>query len=143
MFPVLKLIKLSFSSFTFLLFSYLLFILFVAFFFLSTSFSSSLTHLIFSFFSVLTINKSLSNLFCCQVDWGCRIHRLHPCRGVRQPIRVSWIYIYRYIFGKYGYILLVNIYIYIYIYIKQVLAATPHKAPTIRPTASRHENYQS
>ena len=27
--------------------------------------------------------------------------------------------------------------------IKQVLAATPHKAPTIRPSASHHENYQS
>ena len=25
--------------------------------------------------------------------------------------------------------------------IKQVLAATPHKAPTIRPPASHHENY--
>ena len=27
--------------------------------------------------------------------------------------------------------------------IKQVLAATTHKAPTIRPHASYHENYQS
>ena len=27
--------------------------------------------------------------------------------------------------------------------IKQVLVATPHKAPTIRPPASHHENYQS
>ena len=27
--------------------------------------------------------------------------------------------------------------------IKQVLAATPHKAPTIRAPASHHENYQS
>ena len=27
--------------------------------------------------------------------------------------------------------------------IEQVLAATPHKAPTIRPPASHHENYQS
>ena len=27
--------------------------------------------------------------------------------------------------------------------IKQVLAATPHKAPTIRPPASHHENYTS
>ena len=27
--------------------------------------------------------------------------------------------------------------------IKQVLAATPHKAPTIRPPTSRHENYPS
>ena len=27
--------------------------------------------------------------------------------------------------------------------IKQVLAATPHKAPTIRPPASHHENYQN
>ena len=27
--------------------------------------------------------------------------------------------------------------------IKQVLAATPHKAPTIRPPASHHENYPS
>ena len=27
--------------------------------------------------------------------------------------------------------------------IKQVLVATPHKAPTIRPTASHHENYPS
>ena len=26
--------------------------------------------------------------------------------------------------------------------IKQVLAATPHKAPTIRPPASHHENYK-
>ena len=26
---------------------------------------------------------------------------------------------------------------------KQVLAATPHKAPTIRPPASHHENYPS
>ena len=25
--------------------------------------------------------------------------------------------------------------------IEQVLAATPHKAPTIRPPASHHENY--
>ena len=27
--------------------------------------------------------------------------------------------------------------------IEQLLAATPHKAPTIRPPASHHENYQS
>ena len=27
--------------------------------------------------------------------------------------------------------------------IEQVLAATPHKAPTIRPPASHHENYTS
>ena len=27
--------------------------------------------------------------------------------------------------------------------IKQVLAATPHKAPTIQPPASHHENYPS
>ena len=27
--------------------------------------------------------------------------------------------------------------------IKQVLVATPHKAPTIRPPASHHENYPS
>ena len=27
--------------------------------------------------------------------------------------------------------------------IEQVLAATPHKPPTIRPPASHHENYQS
>ena len=27
--------------------------------------------------------------------------------------------------------------------IEQVLAATPHKAPTIRPPASHHENYLS
>ena len=26
---------------------------------------------------------------------------------------------------------------------EQVLAATPHKAPTIRPPASRHKNYTS
>ena len=26
---------------------------------------------------------------------------------------------------------------------EQVQAATPHKAPTIRPPASHHENYQS
>ena len=28
-------------------------------------------------------------------------------------------------------------------YIEQVLAATSHKAPTIRPPASHHENYTS
>ena len=27
--------------------------------------------------------------------------------------------------------------------IEQVLAATPHKAPTIQPPASHHENYSS
>ena len=27
--------------------------------------------------------------------------------------------------------------------IEQVLEATPHKAPTIRPPASHHENYSS
>ena len=27
--------------------------------------------------------------------------------------------------------------------LEQVLVATPHKAPTIRPTASYHENYTS
>ena len=27
--------------------------------------------------------------------------------------------------------------------IEQVLVATPHKAPTIRPPASHHENYPS
>ena len=27
--------------------------------------------------------------------------------------------------------------------IKQVLATTPHRAPTIRPPASHHENYPS
>ena len=58
-----------------------------------------------------------------------------------------YIYIYIYIF--------IYIYIYIYIYIlrqlhknvasniEQVLAATPHKTPTIRPPASHHENYTS
>ncbi len=25
------------------------------------------------------------------VGWGCRIHRLHLCRGVRSPQLVSWI----------------------------------------------------
>ena len=34
--------------------------------------------------------------------------------------------------------------VYIYIcHIEQVLAATPHKAPTIWPPASHHENYPS
>ena len=28
-------------------------------------------------------------------------------------------------------------------YIEEVLAATPHKAPTIRPPASHHKNYPS
>ena len=27
--------------------------------------------------------------------------------------------------------------------LEQVLAATPHKAPTVRPPASDHENYSS
>ena len=27
--------------------------------------------------------------------------------------------------------------------IEQILAATPHKSPIIRPPASQHENYQS
>ena len=31
----------------------------------------------------------------------------------------------------------------IYIYIEQVLEATPHKAPTIQPPTSHHENYPS
>ena len=30
-----------------------------------------------------------------------------------------------------------------FIDIEQVLAATPHKEPTIRPPASHHENYPS
>ena len=33
-------------------------------------------------------NQNLS----CSVDWGCRIHRLLLCRGVRPPNRVSWIW---------------------------------------------------
>ena len=28
-------------------------------------------------------------------------------------------------------------------YLEQVLAATPHKTPTVRPPASYHENYSS
>ena len=28
----------------------------------------------------------------CPVGWGCRIYRLHPCRGIRHPQRVSWIW---------------------------------------------------
>ena len=38
-----------------------------------------------------------------------------------------------------------HIYIYknVASYIEQVLVATPHKAPTIRPPASHHENYPS
>ena len=28
----------------------------------------------------------------CPVGWGCRIHRLLPCRGVRPPLWVSWIW---------------------------------------------------
>ena len=29
----------------------------------------------------------------CPIDWGCRIHRLHLCRGIRPlPQRVSWIW---------------------------------------------------
>ena len=44
---------------------------------------------------------------------------------------------------KFAQLMSIYIYIYIYIYIEQVLAATPHKAPTIRPPASHHENYPS
>ena len=29
----------------------------------------------------------------CPVSWGCRIHWLHLCRGVRPPQRVSWIWL--------------------------------------------------
>ena len=47
-------------------------------------------------FKVQMINKNYSHLFKlfnfhCPVGWGCRIHRLHLCRGVRpHPQRVSW-----------------------------------------------------
>ena len=47
----------------------------------------------------------------------------------------------------------IYIYIYIYIYLcafiyaacnpEQVLAAAPHKTPTVRPPAPYHENYSS
>ena len=29
-------------------------------------------------------------IYICPVSWGCRIHWLHLCRGVRPPKRVSW-----------------------------------------------------
>ena len=67
----------------------------------------------------------------------------------------SYFKIYPYsFFGPTTTIFKLYIYIYIYIYIyrrqlqknaesniEQVLATTPHKAPTIRPPASHHENY--
>ena len=31
------------------------------------------------------------NCSCCPVGWGCRIHQLLLCRGVRPHQRVSWI----------------------------------------------------
>ena len=35
---------------------------------------------------------SISILKSCPVGWGCRIHWLLPCRGVRLPQRVFWIW---------------------------------------------------
>ena len=31
-------------------------------------------------------NSSLTQINHCPVGWGCRIHRLHLCRGVRPPL---------------------------------------------------------
>ena len=38
-----------------------------------------------------SISIPLPLISCCPVSWGCRIHWLHLCRGVRPtPKRVSW-----------------------------------------------------
>ena len=40
----------------------------------------------FSFlFFVVTLSWTLIQLPYCPVGWGCRIHRLHLCRGLRPP----------------------------------------------------------
>ena len=49
------------------------------------------TLIIICLYTVIWIQIFLSNTdnlnadVCCPVDWGCRIHRLHICRGVRPP----------------------------------------------------------
>ena len=40
---------------------------------------------ILSEFSQTALDRIKHNL--CPVDWGCRIHRLHFCRGVRPPVK--------------------------------------------------------
>ena len=47
-----------------------------------------------SVFIILFCSVNVSDLFylCPAVYWGCRIHRLHHCRGVRRPHqRMFWI----------------------------------------------------
>ena len=46
-------------------------------------------HCILSYFFMYTFP-----ILNCPVGWGCRIHRLLLCRGVRPPPRVSWIWHY-------------------------------------------------
>ena len=41
--------------------------------------------LILSTFFLVYLSKMVSKQFSCLVSWGCRIHWLHLCRGVRPP----------------------------------------------------------
>ena len=65
--------------------------------------------------------------------WNKKEHNIIISAGIsshRVPIYwdiFEWFYIYKNVARN----------------IEQVLAATPHKSPTIRPPASRHENYTS
>ena len=38
-------------------------------------------------FNALSLSLSLSLDIYCHVGWGCRIHRLHLCKGVRPSIK--------------------------------------------------------
>ena len=52
-------------------------------------FFSYLAKSIYSFISSFSF-FSFFFFFFCPVGWGCRIHRLLLCRGVKPPQRVSW-----------------------------------------------------
>ena len=47
---------------------------------------------IYIYIYIHTHTQTYIHTYTCPVGWGCRIHRLLLCRGVRPPQRVSWIW---------------------------------------------------
>ena len=82
-----------FSSFLFFLLFSLSFLSFSFFFYFLSFFC--LTYFTLSLPPSLSLSPSTvvcTPLYIGPVGWGCRIHPLYLCRGVRLPQRVSWIW---------------------------------------------------
>ena len=116
-------------------------------------------------------DHSFGNLACLTTLKSCDITKQSVCGWLYIYILIAtshmcicvcvWVWIYVHSLSNKSslwmhlYLCLFHVYIHIYIYtcsillatflcnVEQVLAATPHKAPTIRSPASHHENYPS